>query len=281
VRIVRYLNGDAAAVGMRVDGGVVPIGSSSVLELIRGGAPALEEADEQGLRAQREGRTVVPERLLAPLPRPSRLFFCGVNYHDHVREVPGRSTPTEPSIFVKAVVEVTGPGDPIVLPRDGLGPDYEAELAVVVGRRTSRVTAKQALDNIFGYTVVNDVSARAIQFDHSQLILGKGLDTFCPMGPELVTADEIPDPLALQVRSYVNGELRQHCSTAEMIFSPQEIIAFISDLITLEPGDVVSTGTPSGVGAFRDPPLYLQPGDEVSVEVEGIGRLTNPVVAAW
>jgi 5-carboxymethyl-2-hydroxymuconate isomerase len=134
---------------------------------------------------------------------------------------------------------------------------------------------------VFGYTVVNDVSARVIQFDHGQLILGKGIDTFCPIGPEVVTADEIGDPLSLRVRAWVNNELRQDAPTANMIFKPQEIISFISSTITLEPGDVISTGTPAGVGGFKDPPSYLAPGDEVAVEVDRIGRLTNPVIAGW
>jgi 2,4-diketo-3-deoxy-L-fuconate hydrolase len=281
MRIVRYTEEGIPRVGVRLDGEIVPAGCDTVSALIRDGADALNAAAKTARQAQAEGRMATPERLLAPLERPGRMFFCGVNYADHVAEVPNRAYPKEPSIFVKAVIEISGPGDPIVLPRDGLRPDYEAELGVVIGRRTSRVSAEEVLDYVFGYTVVNDVSARSLQFDHGQLILGKAVDTFCPIGPELVTRDEIPDPLQLRVRSYVNDELRQDGTTADMIFSPQVIIALISEVITLEPGDVISTGTPAGVGGFRDPPAYLSPGDTVTVEVEAIGQLSNPVVAGW
>jgi 2-keto-4-pentenoate hydratase/2-oxohepta-3-ene-1,7-dioic acid hydratase in catechol pathway len=279
MRIVRYAAGSAIAVGVRVGEQVLRVGHPTLIDLIRADAGAMTE-----VRRAVEGGGVEftdYDRLLCPLERPTRLFFCGVNYSDHVAEVPNRSYPTEPSIFMKAVVALTGPGDPIVLPREGLGPDYEAELGLVIGRRTSRVSPEEALEHVFGYTVVNDVSARVIQFEHGQLMLGKGIDTFCPIGPEVVTADEIGDPLALRVRAWVNDELRQDAPTANMIFKPQEIISFISSTITLEPGDVISTGTPAGVGGFKDPPSYLEPGDEVSVEVDRIGRLTNPVVAAW
>ena len=279
MRIVRYQDSGVTHVGVRRDGQVFPTGFKTVAELIRGGDDALAAASAHAEGALDRG--VVPGRLLAPVERPGRMFFCGVNYADHVAEVPDRPYPTEPSIFAKAVVEVSGPGDPIVLPREGLGPDYEAELAVVIGRRATRVLAENALDYVFGYTVVNDVSARTLQFDHGQLILGKGIDTFCPVGPELVTRDELADPGHLAVRTYVNGELRQDGTTAEMIFDPQDLIAFISDVITLEPGDLISTGTPAGVGGFRDPPACLEPGDEVTVEVDAIGQLTNPVVAGW
>jgi 2-keto-4-pentenoate hydratase/2-oxohepta-3-ene-1,7-dioic acid hydratase in catechol pathway len=281
MRIVRYEDEGIARVGVLLDGAIAPAGADSVGALIRGGDDALDAAAKYAQAANANGGSVEPGRLLAPVERPGRMFFCGVNYADHVAEVPGRAYPKEPSIFVKAVIDITGPGAPIVLPRQDLWPDYEAELAAVIGRRVSRATPEQALECVFGYTVVNDVSARAIQFDSGQLIIGKGVDTFCPMGPALVTKDEIPDPLALKVRTYVNDKLVQDGTTAEMIFSPQFIISFISQVITLEPGDVISTGTPAGVGRFRDPPTYLEPGDNVTVEVDAIGQLTNPVVAGW
>ncbi len=223
---------------------------------------------------------VDPPRALGPF-RPRQILCSGVNYASHKEENPDAVFPDEPFIFAKLPSALIGPGEPIVIPREGMQADYEVELAVVIGRTARRISESEALDHVFGYTVLNDVSARDIQFKDNQITLGKGVDTFCPIGPEIVTADEIGDPSELHVSSYLNGELMQSSPTADMIFSVPQLIAFLSEIVTLEPGDVVSTGTPAGVGAFRKPPVWLKPGDEITVEVDRIGRLTNPVEAGW
>jgi 2-keto-4-pentenoate hydratase/2-oxohepta-3-ene-1,7-dioic acid hydratase in catechol pathway len=219
----------------------------------------------------------VPE---LPIQRPSKIVCAGLNYRDHAAES-GLDVPETPVLFAIWPSAVIGPGEPIVLPR--VAPqrvDYEAELGVVIGRRTRGVSVDEALDAVAGYVCVNDVSARDVQRLDGQWTRAKSFDTFCPVGPRLVPADEIPDPQALRIRCLVNGEALQDSSTAEMVFSVAELIAFASDAITLEPGDLIATGTPAGVGFSREPPVYLQPGDEVTVEIEGVGALTNPIVDA-
>jgi 2-keto-4-pentenoate hydratase/2-oxohepta-3-ene-1,7-dioic acid hydratase in catechol pathway len=176
---------------------------------------------------------------------------------------------------------VIGPGEPIVIPRENTETDYEVELAMVIGRPAKRLDAGSALDAVFGWTILDDVSARNVQFKENQITLGKGPDTFCPLGPEVVTADELGDWESLHVSTTLNGETMQSSPTSEMVFAPPVLLAFLTALVTLEPGDVVSTGTPAGVGCFRHPPVYLRPGDEVIVSVDRIGDLTNPVVAGW
>ena len=216
--------------------------------------------------------------LLAPVPRPSKVVAIGQNYMDHCREQ-GVEPPAWPVIFTKFTTAVIGPGaairwDPALTSEV----DYEVELAVVIGRTARRVTADAALDYVAGYTVCNDVSARNLQFGDGQWVRGKSLDTFCPLGPWLVTADEIADPQALPVRTTLNGTVVQDSTTAEMIFGVRELIAFSSRAFTLLPGDVIVTGTPPGVGVFRDPQVFLKDGDEITVEIGGIGALTNPCV---
>jgi 2-keto-4-pentenoate hydratase/2-oxohepta-3-ene-1,7-dioic acid hydratase in catechol pathway len=168
-----------------------------------------------------------------------------------------------------------------VIPRERTLTDYEVELALVIGRGGRRIAEADALEHVFGWTVLNDVSARDVQFKEMQITLGKNPDTFSPIGPEIVTADELGDWSTLRVSSRLNGRVMQDAPTSEMLFSPARLIAFLTELITLEPGDVVTTGSPAGVGCFRDPPVYLQPGDEITVSVDRIGDLTNPVEAGW
>ena len=254
----------------------VPIGYNDMLALIRDGDEGLDRA-----RAAASGGTpATPERLLAPL-RPGKMLFCGVNYPDHAEENPNAVMPAEPFFFSKLPSAIVGPEEPIVIPGPETQTDYEVELAVLVGRTARRVTRDRALDYVFGYTVVNDVSARNVQFTDNQITLGKNPDTFCPLGPVVVTRDEIPDPSALHVATYVNGERRQHGATADWLFDVPTLLEFVTRTITLEPGDLVTTGTPSGVAAFRKPPIWLRPGDTVAVEAERIGRLVNPVIAGW
>ena len=213
--------------------------------------------------------------LLAPVPRPGKVVAIGLNYHAHAAEQ-GVEPPREPLIFAKFSTSVVGPGAEIRWdPRLTDQVDYEAELAVVMGRRARRVSEPEALSHVLGYTCGNDVSARNLQFGDKQWVRGKSLDTFCPLGPILVTADEIADPQALAVRCVVNGEVLQEGTTADMIFPVARLIEHASQAFTLEPGDVIMTGTPPGVGVFREPQRFLRDGDEVAVEIEGIGRLVN------
>jgi 2-keto-4-pentenoate hydratase/2-oxohepta-3-ene-1,7-dioic acid hydratase in catechol pathway len=213
-----------------------------------------------------------------PIERPSKIICVGLNYSDHAEEQ-GASLPERPILFAKWPTALTGPGDPIVIPPITGQVDYEAELGVVIGTRVRGASVDTALEAVRGYVCLNDVSARDLQFSDRQWTRGKSLDTFCPVGPELVPAADVADPQALGIRSVLNGEVMQDSTTAKMVFGVAELIAYITQGITLEPGDVIATGTPAGVGAFRDPPVFLQPGDEVAIEIDGLGALTNPVRA--
>jgi 2-keto-4-pentenoate hydratase/2-oxohepta-3-ene-1,7-dioic acid hydratase in catechol pathway len=215
--------------------------------------------------------------VLAPVPAPGKVVCVGRNYADHAAET-GAAVPDRPQLFAKWANAVVGPGEPVRRPRITQALDYEAELVAVIGRTARRVAEADALDHVLGYTCGNDISARDLQFGDTQWVRGKTLDTFAPMGPWIVTADEIPDPQALGIRTRVDGALRQDDSTASMIFPVARIIAFASEAITLDPGDVIFTGTPAGVGHGMNPPTYLQPGDVVEVEIDGIGALENPIV---
>ena len=259
MKIVSYLRGDETRVGL-VDGDRVVDAGTSLFDLVPGTAE-LPLSDV---------------RLLAPVPRPGKIICVGLNYRDHAEEA-AMAIPDRPVLFAKFANAVVGPGSPIRIPRITRQVDYEAELGVVIGRVTKGVGEDKALDHVAGYTCLNDVSARDLQLAVSQWLGGKTLDTFCPMGPWVVTADEIPDPQALSIRASVNGVVRQDASTADMIFSVAELVAFVSRGITLEPGDVIATGTPPGVGFARTPPVFLQPGDRVAVEIGAIGTLSNPV----
>jgi 2-keto-4-pentenoate hydratase/2-oxohepta-3-ene-1,7-dioic acid hydratase in catechol pathway len=213
-----------------------------------------------------------------PIERPGKIICVGLNYRDHAEEQ-GTALPEAPLLFAKWQNTLIGPGDPIVIPPVVTKCDYEAELGVVIGERARDVSAENALEAVAGYVCVNDVSARDLQFADGQWTRGKSPDTFCPVGPGLVSRDEIPDPQALPIRAILNGETVQESTTANMIFGVADVIAYVTRTITLEPGDLIATGTPAGVGAFRDPPLFMKPGDEVTIEIDGIGSLTNPVVA--
>jgi 5-carboxymethyl-2-hydroxymuconate isomerase len=208
--------------------------------------------------------------------RPPKVIAIGLNYRDHCRET-NTPPPSRPIVFAKFSTAVVGPGVPITwsaaLTKEV---DYEAELAVVIGRTARRVTEATALDYVFGYTAANDVSARDLQFSDGQWVRAKSLDSFCPLGPVLVTSDDILEPQNLAIRCELNGQRVQDSSTREMIFGVASLVSFCSHAFTLEPGDVILTGTPHGTGAFRDPKLFLQHGDIVAVEIEGIGRLQNP-----
>jgi 2-keto-4-pentenoate hydratase/2-oxohepta-3-ene-1,7-dioic acid hydratase in catechol pathway len=217
-------------------------------------------------------------KLLAPIPRPPKLICVGLNYRDHAAESK-MEVPKVPTIFNKFPSVVIGPGDPIVLPRVSTKPDYEAEFAFVIGRGGRYISAPRAMDHVFGYTIVNDVSARDFQNATSQWLMGKTFDTFAPMGPCIVTKDEIADPHALDISLEIGGQVLQKSNTRELIFKIPELIEYISQVVTLEPGDVVATGTPAGVGFSHRPPRWLRPGEETIVRIQGIGELRNPVIA--
>ena len=209
---------------------------------------------------------------------PSNVICVGLNYREHALESK-MPLPKQPVLFAKWTTSVIGPGDSIVLPPDTQEVDYEAELAVVIGQKCRSVSVERALDYVAGYTCMNDVSARDFQRNDGQWVRAKSQDTFGPMGPCLVTSEEIADPNALGIRCTLNGQVLQDSNTGDMIFSVRELIAFISRGITLQPGDLITTGTPQGVGFARKPPIFLKDGDEVVVEVDGIGKLSNPVKA--
>jgi 2-keto-4-pentenoate hydratase/2-oxohepta-3-ene-1,7-dioic acid hydratase in catechol pathway len=249
---------------------------------------SLEEARtlHEGLATGREGHERLRRagailarssvRLLAPVPRPGKILCIGLNYADHAKEG-GHEIPSRPLVFSKFASSVIAPGDEVRIPRGCEKLDYEAELGVVIGRRAKLVPEERGLEHVLGYVNFNDVSARDFQFADGQWQRGKSCDTFAPFGPCLVTTDELPDPQRLAIRLRVNGETRQDSSTAQMIFGVAKLVMYLSEAFTLEPGDVIATGTPPGVGFARKPPLWLHAGDRVEVEVEGLGVLANPV----
>ena len=262
------VGGGETRIGSVDDGEIQPLGGASMIEFIeRGGSPepgedtvALEEA-----------------RIHAPVARPQKVICIGLNYEDHAAET-GADIPEKPIVFSKYANSIIGHGEAIRIPPITQQPDYEAELAVVIGRTARNVSEAEALDHVFGYTNANDVSARDIQLgEGGQWTRGKAIDTFCPLGPYIVTRDEVPDPQNLSVRCILNGDVVQDGHTSKMIFSVAELVAFLSTGMTLVPGDVIITGTPPGVGMARDPQLWLKDGDEVSIEIEGLGSLINPV----
>lgn len=247
-------------------------GFSCVVSIIAGGADALQRV------AAVKGPTIPLSsvKLMSPIPRPPKIICVGLNYRDHAIES-NMAIPSTPTIFCKFPTSVIGPGDTIVLPKASTQPDYEAEFAVVIGKGGRHIPADKWKDHVFGYMNLHDVSARDIQLATSQWVMGKTFDTFCPMGPYLVTADEIADPHNLDITLTLNGQVLQNSNTKELIFQIPELIRHLSSVFTLEPGDVISTGTPAGVGFARKPPIYLKKGDNVVVKVQGLGELANPV----
>ena len=269
--------------GVLSDGHWVPAddlltaGPRTIADLLQGdqaGVDALRIAASH-VQIAAVGHPLATADLMAPVPRPGKVVAIGRNYRDHAAEE-GVEPPSAPLVFAKWPSAVVGHGADICWDPALTGQvDYEAELAVVIGQRARRVSAADALDHVLGYTCLNDVSARDLQIGDGQWTRGKSLDTFCPMGPAIVTADEVADPQNLAIRCLVNDEVLQEASTSDMFFTVAEIVSFCSQAFTLDPGDVIATGTPSGVGAFRSPPRFLGDGDRVVVEIGGIGRLEN------
>lgn len=253
---------------------------------------ALVAAGRDGLGLARRGRDELSRRTLtqflypaaslrvdAPLRRPGKIIGIGLNYRDHAIEL-NMPVPARPVVFAKFANAIVGPGEAVVMPPETARLDYEAELAVVIGRPARRVPLEAALDHVFGYACANDVSARDLQFQDSQWTPGKVCDTFLPLGPYIATADAVPEPQNLRIRLYVNGELRQDSSTAQMIFGVAELVHRLSQTMTLEPGDLILTGTPPGVAQGMKPePRWLRPGDRLRVEIDEVGALENPVAA--
>jgi 2-keto-4-pentenoate hydratase/2-oxohepta-3-ene-1,7-dioic acid hydratase in catechol pathway len=256
-----------------------PAGFDDMLSVIAGGAVAMEKIHLY-LQSVPWGDIMELEKttLRAPIPRPPKIICVGLNYRDHAAESK-MEIPSVPTIFAKFPTAVIGPGEEIVLPKNSTKPDYEAEFAFVIGKRGRHIPAADWRNYVFGYTILNDVSARDFQMATSQWMMGKTFDTFAPFGPAIVTADEIPDPHALDISLCINGEQLQHSNTSNLIFNVPTLIEYLSSVFTLEPGDIVSTGTPAGVGFSHKPPRWLRPGDHVIVKVEGLGELRNKVVA--
>jgi 2-keto-4-pentenoate hydratase/2-oxohepta-3-ene-1,7-dioic acid hydratase in catechol pathway len=246
-------------------------GMGSVLDVIEGGAPALETLASVRERVQPYALETV--RLLAPIPRPPRVFGVGLNYAEHAAESK-MQVPEVPTVFVK-LSSVVGPGAEVILPKNASQNDYEAELGVVIGKAGYRIAAEDWESHVFGYTIVNDVSARDVQLATSQWTLGKSFPTFTPLGPAVVTKDEIPDPHVLNIRLAIDGEVLQDSNTRHLIFRIPQLIEYISSITPLEAGDIISTGTPPGVGLGRTPQRWLRPEEEMVINIQGLGELRN------
>jgi 2-keto-4-pentenoate hydratase/2-oxohepta-3-ene-1,7-dioic acid hydratase in catechol pathway len=293
MRVVQFIEKGEVGVGVEVDGAVKRTPYRDTRSLIEDGQRGLDALKMASI----SGEIVNIERLLAPITNPGKMFGSGVNYRSHGDEEPGFVFPDEvPWDFIKLSSAIIGSNESIVIPPTddvirrqpggaakfsefGFAVDYEAELGVVIGRRAKNVKAEDAHDYIWGFTIVNDVGARSVQFHNAQKDLAKNFDTFCPMGPRIVTLDELPDYGQILLECLVNGEMRQSVYIKEQIVGPMESIEWISSIITLEPGDVLITGTPAGCGTFMTPPKFLEPGDVVECRASGIGTLVNRVVA--
>lgn len=286
MRYVTFVNGGAASVGIVTGDEVVPL--SGIVEtapatlrgVIAAGAPLHEAIARAAPTASAAVRRTLSEcRLLAPVPDPGKVICLGLNYADHAKEG-GHAVPDYPALFLRCATSLIGPGDPMVVPGCSEQLDYEAELMIVIGRRCRHVPEERAHEVIFGYTVFNDGSVREYQRRTAQWTAGKNFDGTGAMGPWVVTADELPPgATGLRIRSLLNGQTMQDSNTARMIFSVARTIAILSEVMTLEPGDLIATGTPEGVGHARRPPVWMRPGDTIAVEIEGIGTLTSRIVA--
>ncbi|HEY1517976.1 MAG TPA: fumarylacetoacetate hydrolase family protein [Solirubrobacteraceae bacterium] len=285
MRFVRFKNGGSVRLGALADGSVADLSAAglptSVEDLLRSGEDWRERATEALAGAVRVEEDRV--QLLSPVALPSKILCLGMNFRSHSEEVGADEEYVEPTVFSKLASSLTGPSDPIVLPAEAPNRvDYEAELAVVIGRRGRDIPVERATEWIAGYTVANDVSARDWQLKKpaGQWLLGKSFDTFLPFGPAVVTSDEAPPPDEMIVRCVVSGEVLQEASVADMIVGIPEAISYVSRVCTLEPGDIILSGTPGGVGMARNPRRFLAPGDVVETSVSGIGELRNTVTSA-
>src|SRR5579862_2218301 len=280
MKFVTFVRNGASEPGVLIDADVVSLkgaGFATLLDAIAGGPAARARIGTWVLKPPASAvAPLASVRLLAPIPRPPKIICVGLNYRDHAIES-NMEIPKVPTIFSKYATAVIGPGETIQLPRVSTKPDYEAEFAVIIGKGGRNIPGASWKEHVFGYTNLNDVSARDYQMATTQWMMGKTFDTFAPMGPAIVTADEIADPHALDIQMIINGEVLQSSNTSQLIFRIPELIEYLSSVFTLEAGDIVSTGTPSGVGFARKPPRWLRPGDEVVVKISGLGELRNPV----
>jgi len=262
--------------GLVVD--LTTAGYADTASVIAAGYTSVLNAERAGRQEVYAGYRLDEIELHAPLANPPRVFAIGLNYHDHAIESK-MQPPKFPVVFFKMTTAIVGPGENIVLPKNSTQPDYEAEFAFVIGKGGYRIPSSAWREHVYGFTIVNDVSARDVQMSTSQWSLAKSFPTFCPMGPAIVTIDEFADPHALAISLTIDGEVMQNSNTRELIFKVPDLIEYISSITPLLPGDVVSTGTPRGVGMGRSPQRWLKAGESVTVKVEGLGELTNPVVA--
>ncbi|MGA3038077.1 MAG: fumarylacetoacetate hydrolase family protein [Vulcanimicrobiaceae bacterium] len=280
MRIVSYrVGGGSWRAGAERDGSVIDIagdGDPSVKALLSGGKAALDAAAAR----EKSGKPVSGNVEIGPvIPDPDKIICIGLNYRKHAEET-GQPLPTVPTMFPKYRNALIANGAQIVLPRNNPdNVDYENELTIIIGKRCKYVTESEALDYVAGYTIMNDVSARDLQMQTSQWGAGKAVDTFAPLGPALVPASEIGNPQKLAIKTRLNGKVVQDSNTSDMVFTCAQIVAFLSNFMTLEPGDVIATGTPEGVGFKRNPPLFLKDGDIIELEIEKLGILRNPVVS--
>lgn len=300
MRLYTFVARNRERIGVEVDGDLIDVNlahaarmrqpgagiASTLVELIRRGDNALRlvravvkfAREEKEPGKSREWRFALAKaRLRAPIPRPGKIFCSGLNYRSHVTENPEAKFLEDPRFFVKVPTAVIGPGEPIRWPGEKFQVDYEVELAVVIGKPAYRLSQSTALNHVFGYTILHDVSARWIQFKDRNEDMGKNFDTFAPLGPCIVTRDDIPDPAQLKLSLKVNGRTLQNGTNQDWCFSLPRMLEWLTMGITLEPGDILSTGTPAGAGFFRRPQVFLKPGDVCELEIDGIGKLVNPV----
>ena len=282
VRLATFkAHGQTNQIGVVVGDSVFPMHGaehSDMTAFLAAGPAALIEAEKvsRGEAIPKKSYRLGDVHLLAPVSRPGKIIAIGLNYRDHAIET-RQEIPTSPIIFAKFPSSINGPDADVILPEDDPQVDYEAELAVVIGRKAKRVSEAEALDYVAGYMPLNDVSARRWQFADKQWVRGKSCDTFCPTGPWLTTRDAVPDPHALAIRMRVNGNVVQNSNTSQLIFRIPALLHYISAAISLEPGDIIATGTPDGVGVFSKPPVFLKSGDVMEVEIEGLGVLRNRI----
>jgi 2-keto-4-pentenoate hydratase/2-oxohepta-3-ene-1,7-dioic acid hydratase in catechol pathway len=276
MKLVTFVEGDKAVrPGLVMDGGIVDLGAEGFKDAIAfmAAAPSVQS----DVAKSKPTIALDKVKLVAPVPAPPRIFGIGVNYAEHAAES-GTQVQKVPTVFLVLSSSVVGPGEDVTLPKASEKVDYEAELAVVIGKPGYQVPASKAMEHVFGYTIMNDVSARDVQRATTQWSLGKSFPTFAPMGPWVLSKDEVPDPHSLRISLSIGGERLQDSNTSQMIFRIPELIEYISGITPLQAGDVISTGTPSGVGMGRTPQRWLKPGEEMVIEIEGIGELRNRTV---
>lgn len=281
MKLVTFQSGKAARVGAIVGDRVIDLTAAGVadtmLDLIKGGKSALGRA-RKALSTASGGKKLAATKLLAPI-RPGKVLCCGINYASHAEENPNAKMPSEPFFFAKMPSSVIGPDEPIRVSPMSKQVDYEVEFAAVIGRRLSRAGESEVMPSIFGYTLLNDVSARDVQFKDNQITLGKNFDGFAPIGPAIVTTDELKVPGEVRLQARLNGKTMQDGNTSEWLFPLPRLLSFLSQVMALEPGDIVTTGTPAGVGYFKKPQVFMKAGDVIEIEADGIGVLRNSLVS--